>query len=239
MDTPVKPIFLLADSQLLFWKPDGIPFLQRIPALFTSDETDATLKAAYIGASNGDVVEFYDIFVAAMESILCVDCRMIPSEPSAADREYLANAHVILLAGGDVKRGWEILQHNGLYQVIMQSYYQGTVLMGVSAGAVQLGLKGWEDTTTADNMLFDTFQLIPYLIDVHDEPQWPRLSHIVTQQGELIRGLGVPAGGGAILYSDWSIEPIRYPLTEITISNTTLQQALLFPPHPNHPHDHE
>ena len=49
MDTPIKPIFLLADSQLLFWSPEGGPFLQRILALFASDELAIPLKAAYIG----------------------------------------------------------------------------------------------------------------------------------------------------------------------------------------------
>lgn len=237
MDTPIKPIFLLADSQLLFWKTDEVLFIQRIPDLFTSDEIDSNLKAAYIGASNGDLVEFYEIFVAAMEDIQVVDCRMIPSNPSTKDCEYLATAHIILLAGGDVKRGWEILQHNGLYQIIMQAYYQGAVLIGVSAGSVQLGLKGWQDGGTADITFFDTFQLIPYLIDVHDEPQWSRLRHVVTQQGEMIRGLGIPSGGGAVLYPDWSIEPIRHPLTEMTVNDNTLHQALLLPSHPDHQHD--
>ena len=230
MDIPIKPIFLLADSQLLFWETDEVLFIQRIPELFMSDKNNSRLKAAYIGASNGDLVEFYEIFVAAMEGIQVVDCRMIPSDPSTEDHEYLAKAHIILLAGGDVKRGWEILQRNGLYQVIMQAYYQGTVLIGVSAGSVQLGLKGWYDESVATTTFFDTFQLIPYLIDVHDEPQWSRLRHVVLQQGEMIRGLGIPSGGGAVLYPDWSIEPIRYPLTEIAVHDETRSHALLMPP---------
>ena len=230
MDTPIKPIFLLADSQLLFWSPEEGPFLQRILALFASDELAIPLKAAYIGASNGDLAEFYEIFVAAMERIQVVNCRMIPSVPSTEDCEYLRTAHIILLAGGNVKQGWDVLQHNGLYRIIMQAYYQGAVLIGVSAGAVQLGLKGWQDDVTADTAFFDTFQLIPYLIDVHDDPQWLRLRHLVTHQGSLMHGLGIPAGGGAILYPDWSIEPIRYPLTEIAVHDETLSQALLVPP---------
>ena len=32
MPTAIKPIFLLADSQLLFWKDRGTPFLARVRA---------------------------------------------------------------------------------------------------------------------------------------------------------------------------------------------------------------
>src|SRR5690349_15486987 len=99
---PLKPIVLLADSQLLFWRENGRLLLERVVEANTRDY----LKAAYIGASNGDDPEFYSIFVAAMEGIGVFDCRMIPSVMSEADLVFLNNAEIILLAGGDVEAGW-------------------------------------------------------------------------------------------------------------------------------------
>src|SRR5215204_1455953 len=97
---PLKPIFLLADSQLLFWRENGQLLIERVVKPRTR------LKAAYIGASNGDHPDFYAIFVSAMEGAGVFDCRMIPSAVSDADMAFLNDADIVLLAGGDVETGW-------------------------------------------------------------------------------------------------------------------------------------
>ena len=93
-------MFLLADSQLLFLRDEGSLFLDRVRAALGPEP-----RAAYLGASNGDEPAFYDIFVAAMEGIGVRACRSVPSAPSEADRAFLEEASVILLAGGDADRG--------------------------------------------------------------------------------------------------------------------------------------
>jgi hypothetical protein len=97
--------------------------------------------------------------------------------------------------------------------------------VGVSAGAVQLGLKGW----TADEKLFDTFRIVPFVIDVHDEPGWARLAQVVPRAGEHARGFGIPSGGGARYHPDYSVEPVRHPLVEMSLTDEGVRQALLFP----------
>ncbi|HWM91347.1 MAG TPA: Type 1 glutamine amidotransferase-like domain-containing protein [Thermoanaerobaculia bacterium] len=222
----IKPIFLLADSQLLFWREEeGTLFLDRARKLLEEDEPGRSPKAAYLGASNGDAPEFYDLFVAAMGEIGIVDCRMIPSDPQPEDRTFLDEADLILLAGGDVERGWDVFERTGLREAITQRYYAGALLFGVSAGAVQLGIKGW----TGDEKLFDTFRLVPFVIDVHEEPSWARLSQIVPRAGEHARGFGIPTGGGALYHADHSVEPIRQPLVEMAREEEGVRQALLLP----------
>lgn len=222
----VKPIFLLADSQLLFWREEsGDPFLARARRLLESDGEDRSFKAAYLGASNGDAPEFYQLFEAAMGEIGIVDCRLIPSEPQPEDRSFLHQADLVLLAGGDVERGWDVFERTGLRDAVMQRYYGGSLLIGVSAGAVQLGLKGWND----DEKTFDTFRLVPFVIDVHDEPSWLRLSQIVPLAGEHARGFGIPTGGGALYHPDHSVEPVRHPLVEMSRTEEGVRQALLLP----------
>jgi len=39
---------------------------------------------------------------------------MIPSEPSEENYQYLDEASLILLAGGDIKKGWDTFVNNGL-----------------------------------------------------------------------------------------------------------------------------
>ncbi|HEY2921146.1 MAG TPA: Type 1 glutamine amidotransferase-like domain-containing protein, partial [Candidatus Binatia bacterium] len=166
MNSPLQPIYLFADSQLLFWRNKGTIFLQSIRE--TIDRTE--LKAAYIGASNGDDPEFYSIFEGAMESIGIQDCKMILSSFPSDDESFVEESDIILLAGGDVEKGWNVFTKVGLKELIIKRYYEGALLIGVSAGAVQLGLFGVVQDGSA-NKLIDTFKLIPFVIGAHEEKE--------------------------------------------------------------------
>ena len=232
METIVKPIFLFADSQLLFWHTEEGLLLDRVRQTLSVELADGPLKAAYLGASNGDVHEFFELFVAAMEGIGITDCRMIPTMPSPEDEAYLSQANVILLAGGDPWRGWQVFKENGLIERLIERYYAGAVLIGISAGAMQLGLKGWSEHPQLPHKTFDTLKIVPYVIDAHQEPNWYLLRQVVREMGEGVRGLGIPMGGGVIFHPDWSIEPVRHSLIEFTLADDQMQQTLLLPPPP-------
>ncbi|HEX7181484.1 MAG TPA: Type 1 glutamine amidotransferase-like domain-containing protein [Thermoanaerobaculia bacterium] len=221
----IKPIFLLADSQLLFWREEGGSFLARVRALIEEDSAGKEIQAAYIGASNGDAPEFYELFVAAMNEAGIHRTRMIPSHLESEDREFLEQADLILLAGGDVRRGWKAFEDNGLNQKIMELYYAGALLIGVSAGAVQLGVRAEDDKGS-----FNTFRLVPFIVDAHDEPGWTHLHKLVSKAGEHARGYGIPSGGGVVYHPDYSMEPIRHPAVEVSLTEEgTTRQALVFP----------
>ncbi len=220
----LQPMFLFADSQLLFARDDEGPFLRR--AIEGLTKAPHQLKAAYLGASNGDVADYYEIFVGAMEGIGVCVTRMIRSAPSDADRAFLDEADLILLAGGDIARGWAVFQETGMHKAIVARYGAGAVLMGISAGAVQLGQRGFSEGGGAP---FDTFQLVPMVVDVHDEPEWSRLNAVVKGLPEHTRGLGIPLGGGAIIHADLSVEPVRKQLLELHLVEGELRTALLLP----------
>lgn len=203
----MQTIFLLADSQLLFWRDGGQLLLERV---VTRDQ----LKAAYIGASNGDDPNFYEIFVSAMEGVGVVDCRMIPSAVSEADMEFLNSADVILLSGGDVEAGWRVFLNNGLSEHIIRRYYEGASLIGVSAGAVQLGLCG----LAADGSLIETFKLVPFIIGAHEESDnWKTTRELLRLSGPGKTAIGLPAGGGAIYHQDHTVEALRHPLVKLSL----------------------
>jgi hypothetical protein len=223
--TTLKPIFLIADSQLLFWRDEeGHRFLDRARTLMEADEPGRPLKGAYLGASNGDVPEFYELFLAAMKEIDLLDCRHIPARPAAEDLAFLQEADLILLAGGDVRQGWTAFEQSGVKDKLVERYYAGALLVGISAGAIQLGLKGWDEVGP-----FDTLRLVPFVVDAHGEPGWPDLHRVLPKAGEHARGFGIPAGGGALYHPDYSVEPVRHPLTELEITEGGLRQALLLP----------
>lgn len=205
-----KPLFLLADSQALF--PARADVL--LPALQDSlrvAERSVT-KAAYIGASNGDAPEFYELFVAAMNCINLHESRSIRSGFGDEDRAFLGSADLLLLAGGDPDLGWEIMKSTGMDAVITDRYYSGAVVMGVSAGAMQLGM-GWRGA--GDAGFCEGLQLVPYYIGAHGEREdWRELRALVNGREEYAKGFGISTGGALIFHPDLSMEAVRHPVAE-------------------------
>ena len=226
MDLLLQPIYLFADSQLLFWSVNGTLFLDSIRERIVRTAP----KAAYIGASNGDDPQSYSIFEAAMEGIGIRDCRMILSSFPSTDASFVNEADIILLAGGDVGRGWNVINQVGLTELIIRRYYEGTVLIGVSAGAAQLGLFALAQEEKAPNKLIDTFKLVPFIIGAHEEKEeWKSLKETIELLNGSAEGIGIPAGGGLIYYPDRSIEAIRYPLHEFSMREGLISSCLLLP----------
>lgn len=222
----MKPIYLFADSQLLFWRDADQLFLESVRNLIERHQP----KAAYIGASNGDDPAFYALFEGAMEGIGIHHCCMISSQLSEAEASFLDEADLILLAGGDVQRGWEAFKKNGVREIVVKRYFEGAVLIGISAGSVQLGWFGWPEGELTENQLFDTFKLVPFVVDAHDEKNaWRNLRQSVQFCGGVVTGIGLPAGGGLIYHTNHAVESIRYPAVELFLQGDAIGQSLLMP----------
>jgi cyanophycinase len=223
----LQPLYLLADSQLLFWKRQDRLLLE---AALDGLARDLPLSAAYIGASNGDRPEFYEIFEAAMDAIGITDRRMVDSSFGPDDRAFLQRAQLIVLAGGDVRLGWNTFEKTGMKDVILDRYTKGAVLVGISAGAVQLGRYGIVETRySPDTELLDVFKLVPVVVDTHDErAEWARLSRAIHSLQGAATGLGIPSGGGVIVHTDTTIEPLRRPAHEFRFEGTRVVHSLLY-----------
>lgn len=220
----IKPLYLLADSQLFFWKNDSNSLAERVRA----DLDSSSPKAAYIGASNGDQPEFYSLFQAAMEAMGISNCRAVPSQPSREDISFIEEADLILLSGGDVERGWRTFEQNGLKELVPRKRFDGAILIGVSAGAVQLGLGCLSNS--AQPKQIDMFRFAPFYVGAHDEENdWWDLRALVNLSQIDTRAIGIPAGGGAVYQSDGTLEPIRKHLTELTKESATITENMLTP----------
>jgi hypothetical protein len=239
MERALQPIYCLADSQLLFWREEGCaePWLASLRDGLAGAVGEGRLRAAYVGASNGDEPAFYSIFQAAVEAVGVEDHRMILSSFQGEDREFLASADLVVLSGGDPVRGWRIFEQSGLQEAITRRYFEGAVLLGVSAGAVQLGWaaapeeapNGAGSEIGAGGVAF-TFRLVPAVVGVHEEDRdWEGLRRLLGASGAAVRGLGIPSGGGLAYHPDGVIEPIRLPVHELVVEEGRLRHSLLLP----------
>ncbi|RAU92900.1 peptidase [Mycobacterium colombiense] len=222
-----QPLYLLADSQLLFWKRDHHRLL--IEEALDGLASDKPPSAAYIGASNGDRMEFYDIFDAAMDAAEITDRGMVRSSFGPDDRALLDRAELIVLAGGDVRRGWTTFEKTRMKDVILDRYAKGAVVVGVSAGAVQLGRHELADTPeTSATELLTLFNLVPMVVDAHDERAgWTRLSRTIQLLDGSVTGLGIPAGGGVIAHPGGTIEPLRRAAHTVTFEGAEVTHSLV------------
>jgi cyanophycinase len=229
IDSPApqrQPLYLLADSQLLFWKRKGRLLLD---AALAGLSRDAPICAAYVGASNGDRPEFYDIFEAAVDALGLNDRRMVDSSFPADDRAFLERARLVVLAGGDVRLGWNTFEESGMKDVILSRYAQGAVLVGISAGAIQLGRYGIaEAPESCAGELLEVFGLVPAVVDTHDEQAgWERLSRAIRSLEGRAVGLGIPSGGGVVVHPDATTEPVRKHAREFRFERARLTQSVL------------
>ena len=226
MSESLKPIYLLADSQLLFWRQDDSVFFESLRSEIVKENP----KAAYVGASNNDQPDFYQLFKAGMEGIGIRDCRMIRSSFPAADAAFMEEADLILLSGGDVETGWNAFQQNGFGEALVRRYHERALLIGVSAGAVQLGWGAARAGGDSSVGLLETFKLVPYIIGAHEENNgWKELISLVVEMKGALRGLGIPSGAGAIYRPHDSIEPVRHSLFEYFLSGNSITHNLLVP----------
>ncbi|MEM9819839.1 MAG: Type 1 glutamine amidotransferase-like domain-containing protein [Bacteroidota bacterium] len=194
-------IYLLADSLLLYHKEkDGQNALQSVHQHLTT----ADPLAVYVGAANGDAPQFYDLFRGVMKRLGINRCHHVRSHFPSEDRDALAAADLILLAGGDPILGWSVFEKTGMKALFEQKYKAETLFLGISAGAIHLS-KHWFDENRST--FVPMFNWLPRLADVHDEKEdWSRLSANLARDKAEKSALGISSGSGIIYQSDGTFE---------------------------------
>ena len=221
----LKPLVLLADSQLLFFKEDDKPFLSRLTELFGNNQP---MTAAYIGASNGDDPRYYEIFTHAMAAINITNCRHITCELTPSQRNFVNQAQIILLAGGNIHLGWQTMQK--LSSQLKTARQNGAIIIGTSAGAVQMGQLGWHDKAQLYSTdLFSTLGYIPAVFGAHEERQnWHQLSQVINLTAGLIPGIGIQAGAGIMVSPCNKIQAIRKPMIHLSFEEEQLKRQSIW-----------
>jgi cyanophycinase len=217
-----ESLYLFADSQPLFWRSGA--FLTGL----CQGAGNSQPNVAYIGASNGDSPDAHGIFAAAFEQVETGRTHWVRAQFSAEDRQFLEIADVIVLAGGDVEAGWNVFTRTGMRELIEQRYRDGAVLIGVSAGAVQFGKYAAVPDANGSSKLLETFGLIDFIVDVHDEKRdWQGLAATIQLLEGSVRGLGIPHGAALIAHADGTFEPVGRAVEEFVLTQSRLRRSML------------
>jgi hypothetical protein len=125
--------------------------------------------------------------------------------------------------------GWRTFEQNGLKELVTRKRFDGAVLIGVSAGAIQLGLGALSNAAQPKSL--DMFRFAPFYVGAHDEENdWWDLRALVNLSQVDTRGIGLPAGGGAVYFADGTLEPLRKPLIEIVKEDSKIIENLMLAP---------
>ncbi|MEM7202050.1 MAG: Type 1 glutamine amidotransferase-like domain-containing protein [Planctomycetota bacterium] len=195
-------IALLADSGPMFRRRDGrAPLWDAL-----AQGLPPRPRAAYVGASNGDEVRYFEVFEAAMAVAHIDSLQHVTATFDDHERCWLDGADLIVLAGGDPDGGWQAMTRRGMNNAIAARAAGGAVLLGISAGAIQLGTP-W---------CSGSLGLVEALVDAHDEAAgWERLRHAVRQGTAGRVGLGLPFGTALVGNPGGPLRPIFGAAVEV------------------------
>jgi cyanophycinase-like exopeptidase len=136
-----------------------------------------------------------------------------------------------VLAGGDVAQGWRVFTETKLKERILERLAAGAVVIGVSAGAAQLGRYAMVEKPDSSIELLDTFARVPFILSAHDERRnWETLRQTVQLMEGTVHGIGIPSGGGLIFHPDETVEAVRHPLQEFSYRDGKVISSLIYQP---------
>jgi len=148
----------------------------------------------YLGACNGDDLSSFQIFEAACRKLPPLEVRHLRvSAPAVADdmARLEDEAALIVLAGSDVRRGWQAMCSCGLDSAVRRAVARGAVLLGVSAGAVLMGSVGHEGGEP-----FAALGVAPFLLGAHAGDEDWRMARRALASAQGSRGSGGGGGSG-------------------------------------------
>lgn len=216
LDKGYGPIVLLADSQLLFSQSKGQPLRQWISEkMVVRSETSAfnasrmTRQALYIGASNDNAPEFYDMAVEICKS-WGIETVVNGTSVHQFTEILPEDVDLVLLAGGDIERGWAFISQDSVKTWLHDFSALRGVLIGISAGAIHL-----TSTFSIEHSARVGFlRFRPFGVVVHEEAQhWPTAVawHQHQLSGDEYGLFGeiycIPFGGGMVV-EDEKPEPV-------------------------------
>ena len=201
--THVGPMALLADSQLLFGGEKGEPLSQwvmdQVAARYADSAPDVSgvsKKAVYIGAANGNAIEFYQ-----MATDICRQWG-IDSVVHAENVKQLVDLNVegiavVILAGGDVVLGWDFLSQPSVRDWLDHYTQMNGLIIGISAGAIHLASTYSKDHNNC--VCFLAYCSVN--IAAHEEQEgWPSVrSWQQSADDTPSLFIGLPFGGGVLI----------------------------------------
>ena len=172
-------------------------------------------EIAYVGAASLKDNWLIYVMISSFIKAGC-NCRIqrVVTAPRNANlqkaREILNKADAVLISGGDVEAGMQVLQEKNMVEFFQDLAKQGKPFIGISAGTIMMS-KEWvrwgnpEDDSTVE--LFPCLGLVPIICDTHCEiDDWTELKTALQLERTVVTGYGITSGACLKVYPDGRLE---------------------------------
>jgi dipeptidase E len=156
-----------------------------------------TPKVCFVPTASGDSQDYIDRFYAAFGKLDCEASHQPLFQSPARDiPQFLLSQDVIYVGGGNTKNMLAIWQAWGLDEVMRTAWERGTVLCGVSAGALCWFEAGVTDSLPGAYTPLRTLGFLPGSFSPHydGEPGRRPAFHKMIFEGALGAGIAVDDG---------------------------------------------
>ena len=228
-----KSIYLLAGGRGSR-RSDNDPLLTRVLASCGVPGP----SIAYVGAASGDDRPFFSMLSGYMRECGAGRVTLAPLagrwvKPKKT-RAILESADMILISGGDVEAGMEVLEERQILPFFRDLYAGGKPFFGISAGSIMLAKQWvlWEDPDDdATASIFPCMGLAPVICDTHGEAEgWEELQTLIRLTEEGTSGYGIPTGAGLCVHPDGALEALGAPVhCFVSKGGATVRSANLSP----------
>jgi len=216
---------LLADSTPLFSRKTQLTdAVTAAVGARTKSLGGITPRACYVGVSNGDMKEFYDVFVEAMKKFGISDVAHIRLPLTDSQLEFMSSCSLVVLAGGDPVSGLKRMRGDERFVGTLQRLRDtGAVIMGVSAGAMQLATYLLPEDPRASAVI-KGFEFIPgaCVLAAHDEARDWKILRAVAAAQPAVRALALPRGCVIVVPPEGPMRALEKPAFFIQSENEVL-----------------
>jgi peptidase E len=170
---------------------------------------------AFVGAASLKDNWLIYVIISAFIKAGC-KCRMqrVVIAPSNANlqkaRETLNKADAVLISGGDVEAGMQVLREKKMVEFFQDLAKQGKPFIGISAGTIMMSREWvrWRDPKDdATVELFPCLGLVPIICDTHCEiDDWAELKTALQLEKTGVTGYGITSGACLKAYPDGRME---------------------------------
>jgi peptidase E len=172
-------------------------------------------EIAYIGAASRKDNRLIYAVISALIKAGC-KCRIqrVALAPRNTDlkkaQAALKNCDAVLISGGDVDAGMQVLREKNMVGFFQDLAKQGKLIIGMSAGSIMMS-REWvrwrnpQDDSTAE--LFPCLGLVPFICDTHAEgDNWAELKMALQLEKPGVTGYGITSGAYLKAYPDGRLE---------------------------------
>jgi len=175
---------------------------------------------AYIGAASGDNKQFFSMIARFLRAFGASDVVLAPMAGKRVKIEktkaILQSADLILVSGGDVEEGMEVVGERGMLPFLRELFDGGKPFFGISAGSIMLAKEWivWDDPNDdATASALPCMGFAPIICDTHAEDEgWEELRALLKLAGEGTLGYGIPSGAGLRVSPDGEPEALGTPV---------------------------